>query len=95
MRQIGNATSTREMTDLSPVYVTLSGEETVMTSAHFSEGIRDELGFWKVICVREDVGESRWIGGEQSMATEESAVGKGVAELFCPGANNVVVLLVS
>jgi hypothetical protein len=95
MRQAGDATSTREMTDLSPVYVTLSGEETVMTSAHFGEGIRDELGFWEVICVREDVGESRRIGSEQSMATKESAIGKGVAELFYPCANDVVVLLLS
>jgi hypothetical protein len=51
-------------TDLSPVYIALGGEETIMTSAHLSEGIRDELWFWKVIGMPEDVGESGWIGGK-------------------------------
>jgi hypothetical protein len=46
------------------VYLTLGSEETIMTSPHLGEGIGDELGFWKVIGVSEDVRESGWIGGE-------------------------------
>jgi hypothetical protein len=39
------------------VYVALGGEEAVVACAHFGEGIRDEIGFWKIISVAEDVGE--------------------------------------
>ena len=46
------------------MHLTLGGEETIMTSTHLGEGIRDKLGFWKVIGVSEDVRESGWIGGE-------------------------------
>lgn len=89
----GDATPS-ETTDLSPVYITLGGEETIMTGAHLGEGICDELWFWKVIGVREDVREGRWIDGKQSMAIEETTVGEGLAVLFCPGTNNVAVFLV-
>lgn len=82
-------------TDLSLVYVTLSGEETVVTSTHLGEGFCDELWFWKVIGVPEDVREGGRVGGEQSMAIEEATVCKGVAVLFYPGMYDVVVLLVS
>lgn len=65
-----------------------------MASPHLGEGIRDELRFWKVVGVAEDVGKSGWIGSKQSMAIDKTTVGEGVAELFCPGVNDVVVLLV-
>lgn len=65
-----------------------------MTRAHLGEGIGDEFWFWKVIGMPEDVRESGWIGGKQSMAIDEATVGKGVAVLFCPGVRDVVVLLV-
>jgi hypothetical protein len=77
------------------VYITLSGEETIMTCPHLGEGICDERWLWKVIGVPEDVREGGRIGGEQSMAIEEATVCKGLAVLFYPGANDVVVLLVS
>jgi hypothetical protein len=77
------------------VYITLCGEETIMTCAHLGEGFCDELWFWKVIGVPEDVREGRRIGGKQSMAIEEATVCKGLAVLFYPGMNDVVVLLVS
>lgn len=66
-----------------------------MTCAHLGEGFCDELWFWKVIGVPEDVREGRRIGGKQSMAIEEATVCKGLAVLFYPGMNDVVVLLVS
>jgi len=77
------------------VYITLSGEETIMTCAHLGEGFCDELWLWKVIGVPEDVREGRRIGGEQSMAIEEATVCKSLAKLFYPGVYDVVVLLVS
>lgn len=83
------------MADLSFVYITLSGEKTVMTCAHLGEGLCDELWFWKVICMPKDVREGRRIGGKQSMAIEEATVRKGLAVLFYPRMNDVVVLLVS
>lgn len=85
----------QEKTDLSPVYITLSSEETFMTSAHLCEGFCDELWFWKVIGVPEDIREGRRIGGEQSMAIEEATVCECLAILFYPGMNDVAVLLVS
>lgn len=93
MRQDSNAMPFK--TDLSLVYITLGGEETIMTSAHLCEGICDETWFGKVIGVSEDVREGRRIDGKQSMAIEEAAVCKGLAVLFCPGMNDIVVLLVS
>jgi hypothetical protein len=62
------------------VYITLSGEETIMTSAHLCEGFRDELWFRKVIGMPEDVREGGRVGGEQSVAIEEATVCKGVAD---------------
>jgi hypothetical protein len=44
-------------TYLSFVHVTLGGEETIMACAHLCEGIGEEIGFWKVISVAEDVRE--------------------------------------
>lgn len=77
------------------MHITLGGEETIVTSAHLGEGLCDELWFWKVIGVPEDVREGRQIGGKQSMAIEDATVCKCLAVLFCPGMNDVVILLVS
>ena len=77
------------------MYIALGGEETVMTGTHLGEGFCDELWFWKVIGVPENVRERRRIGGEQSMAIKEATVCKGLAELFYPGMYDVGVLLVS
>jgi hypothetical protein len=76
------------------VYVAVGSEEAIATCAHFSEGIRDEIGLRKVIRVAKDVGEREGVGGKQAMAVEEAMVGKSVTVLLCPGVNDVVVLLV-
>ena len=94
MRQRGDQLR-RDKTDLSPVYLALGSEETIMTSPHLGEGIRDKLRLWKVISVAEDVRKSGWIGSKQSGAVDKTTVGKGVAILLCPGMNNIAVLLVS
>ena len=77
------------------MYITLCGEETIVTGAHLGEGFCDKLWFWKVIGVPEDVREGSWIGGKQSMAIEEATVCECLAVLLYPGMNDVVVLLVS
>jgi len=46
------------------VHVTLGGEEAIMPCPHFCKGIRDKVGFWKVISMPEDVGESKRVGGK-------------------------------
>jgi hypothetical protein len=76
------------------VYITLGGEEAIMAYAHVYEGVRNEIRFWKVIGVPEDVRESKRVGGKQAMAVEEAVVGESVAILFCPSAKDVVILLV-
>jgi hypothetical protein len=74
--------------------VTLNGEKAIVTSTHFSEGIRNKIRFWKVIRMAENVRECKGVGGEETVAIDEAAVGEGVTILVCPGVKDIVVLLI-
>lgn len=66
------------------MYVALCGEEAIVACAHFRECIRDEIGFWKLISVAEDVSKRVRVDGEQARSVEEATVGEGVAVLLYP-----------
>lgn len=71
-------------TNLSPMDVALSSEKAFVACTSFCEGCRDEIRFGEVISVTKNVGKSKRVGGDETIAIDETAVGKGVSVDFGP-----------
>jgi hypothetical protein len=76
------------------VNVTLDGEEAIVASARFCEGIRNKIRLWKVVRMSENVGEGKGVGSEEAIAADEATVGESVTIQLYPVAKEVILIFI-
>jgi hypothetical protein len=65
-----------------------------MADGHLSQTIPNEIWFWKVICMAENVCHSVWVGRQEPATADEASVDESRAIGSLPTSDEIVVLLV-
>jgi hypothetical protein len=84
----------KETDYLSFMIITFDGQETQMADSHLSQTVPNEVRFWKVISVAENVCDGIWVGRQEPATADEAFVDKSRAIGRLPTRNEIVVLLV-